>query len=204
RVPVATASRVVRVIGYPRTTGVEIADRGGRVRIIECDTVVFTGDWIPDNELVRAANLSLDPASLAPVTSNTARTSRAGVFAAGNLVHPVVTADLAALGGRRAASAIEAWLRRPGTDRAELSLCTREPFRWISPGRWSPGAERQRLVLWSEQLIRRPRMIAEQDGRVIGQLRLPWPASPGRAFLVPARLLRGADADGGPVTVGAG
>lgn len=203
RVPVATRTRVSRIIGTPRTTGVELLDRHGRRRIVECDTIVFTGDWIPDNELARAAALDLDPGSLAPVTSSTARTSRAGVFAAGNLVHPVVTADLAALAGRRAAADIEGWLRSP-RPQPEFELSAAEPFRWISPGRWHPGSAEQRLVLWSDEFVRTPTVLARQDGRVVGRVRTPWPAAPGRAFLVPARLVATVDPARGPVLVGLG
>src|SRR6478752_1548169 len=48
-VDVATRTRVVRVIGKPALTAVEIEniDTGAR-RIVECDTLVLTGDWIPD------------------------------------------------------------------------------------------------------------------------------------------------------------
>ena len=34
---------------------------------VECDTVVFTGDWIPDHELARTGGLAMDPATRGPV-----------------------------------------------------------------------------------------------------------------------------------------
>ena len=37
---------------------------------IECDTVVFTGDWIPDNELARRSGLSMNPAVNGPVVDD--------------------------------------------------------------------------------------------------------------------------------------
>ena len=77
---------------------------------IDCDTVVTTGDWIPDHELARTGGLDLDPATRGPVVDAALRTSRPGVFAVGNLVHPVDTADGAALDGRHVASAVQAWL----------------------------------------------------------------------------------------------
>ena len=62
RVPVATRTQVV---GDPSAAGrvesvvVENLDTGQRRRI-ECDTVVLTGDWIPDHELVRLGGIELD------------------------------------------------------------------------------------------------------------------------------------------------
>ena len=67
-VDVATRTRVVRIIGKPALTAVEIEniDTGAR-RIVECDTLVLTGDWIPDHELARSAGLDMDPATRGPV-----------------------------------------------------------------------------------------------------------------------------------------
>jgi thioredoxin reductase len=111
RVPVWTACAVRRVIGRGRLAGVEVADvRTGAARFVPCDTVVFTGDWIPDHELARLAGLAMDPGTRGPVVDTTLETSAAGVFAAGNLVHAAETADIAALSGRHAARHIAAFL----------------------------------------------------------------------------------------------
>jgi hypothetical protein len=111
RVPVWTACAVRRVIGQGRLAGVEVADvRTGAARFVPCDTVVFTGDWIPDHELARLAGLAMDPGTRGPVVDTTLETSAAGVFAAGNLVHAAETADIAALSGRHAARHIAAFL----------------------------------------------------------------------------------------------
>ena len=166
--------------------------------------MVFTGDWIPDNELVRAAGIELDATSRAPVVDTALRTSRPGVFAAGNLVHPVDTADVAALGGRHAAGQVMAWLdgRRPAPDAARLVVCA--PLRWVSPGlvrAGDPAPARGRLVLWTDEHVGRPRVDVHQDGRLLASVRVPWPASPGRAFRVPARVLDGVDPARGDVTI---
>lgn len=106
----ATARRV------PVLTGVDIAEIRGRRRVeqvvltdgrtIECDTVVFTGDWIPDHELARRTGLAMDPVIKGPVVDRSFRTSRDDVFAIGNLVHRVAAADACALDGRAVASAV--------------------------------------------------------------------------------------------------
>ena len=66
---------------------------------IVCDTVVFTGDWIPDHELARRSGVAVDRGSRGPVVDEQFRTNRRGVFAIGNLVHPAETADVCALDG---------------------------------------------------------------------------------------------------------
>jgi thioredoxin reductase len=109
RVPVWTASEVRRVVGRGQLSGVEV-ERAGTVRFVPCDTVVFTGDWIPDHELARTAGLAMDPGTRGPVVDTSLETSVPGVFAAGNLVHAAETADIAALSGRHAARRIAAAL----------------------------------------------------------------------------------------------
>ena len=78
------------------------------------------------------------------------------------------------------------------------------PLRWVTPGIIRPGdpkPARNRLLLWTDELVRRPEVIAMQDGRLIGRDRLRWPASPGRIFRVPAGILAEANIGGGPVTL---
>lgn len=208
RTPVHTRSRVVRVIGRGRVSGVEIEDLDtGARRVIDCDTVVFTGDWIPDHELARSAGLVLDPSTRGPLVDAIGRTSARGVFAAGNTVHPVDTADVAALGGRHTASAIADHLSGGGPEAGwsdGVRIEADAPFRWISPGWYHPGLtpSRGRLLAWVEE-SRSPSAVvtAKQDGRVVGRKRLPWPAAPGRVFRVPWSLFDGVRGDAGPVSL---
>ena len=209
RVPVATRTRVVRVFGRPTLQAVEVEnlDTGER-RSIECDTVVFTGDWIPDNELVRSAGIDLDPATKGPLVDTALRTSRPGVFAAGNLLHPVDTADIAALDGLFVADQVATFLHSPVTaDRpqAGVRIVAAPPFRWVSPGVLRPGdpaPPRGRLLLWTDRLIRFPNVSVVQDGQVVATRRLSWPASPGRVFRIPSSILDAVDPTRGGVIVG--
>ncbi|MEU5403368.1 FAD-dependent oxidoreductase [Streptomyces sp. NPDC005963] len=206
-VPVVNRSRVVRVIGKPRVEGVEIEDIDtGRRRTLACDTVVFTGDWIPDNELVRTGGLDLDPHTLGPVVDTALRTSRPGVFAAGNMLHPVDTADIAALDGRHVADQVARWLATDffPHDSPAVPLLAEKPLRWVSPSLLRPGdpaPPRARLLLWTDEFVRVPRVTVRQGGEVLSERRLAWPAAPGRVFRVPWSVLRGISPHRGPVTL---
>jgi NADPH-dependent 2,4-dienoyl-CoA reductase/sulfur reductase-like enzyme len=58
RVPVLGHSDVVRIDGRERVRSVVVRDRlSGAERVVPCDTVVTTGDWIPDHELARSGGL---------------------------------------------------------------------------------------------------------------------------------------------------
>ncbi|MFD9718750.1 NAD(P)/FAD-dependent oxidoreductase [Streptomyces sp. NPDC059076] len=206
-VPVINRSRVVRVIGKPRVEGVEIEDLDtGRRQVLACDTVVFTGDWIPDNELVRTGDIALDPHTLGPVVDTALRTSRPGVFAAGNMLHPVDTADIAALDGRHVADQVVRWLATDSFPHSSpaVPLLAEKPLRWVSPSLLRPGdpaPPRGRLLLWTDEFMRVPRVTARQGGEVLSERRLAWPAAPGRVFRVPWSILRGISPHRGPVTL---
>jgi thioredoxin reductase len=206
RVPVATCTKVTRIIGKGRLQAVEVQDlRTGQRRTVECDTLVLTGDWIPDHELARWSGIHLDPGTKGPLVDTALRTSRPGVFAAGNLLHPVDTADVAALDGRHVAGPVLDWLDGREPDGLAVRLRAEKPFRWVAPGLLRPGdpaPARRRLLLWTDQLIRLPRVVITQDGRTLADRRIPWPASPGRVFRIPWSLLRDANPHGGEVTIG--
>jgi len=207
-VPVARRTEVVRVIGRDRVTGVELRnlDTGAR-RVLECDTVVFTGEWIPDHELARSRGLVIDPAHRGPLVDTALRTSAPGVFAAGNLLHPVDTADVAALDGRHLATQVARFLDDPVTPSPGVRIVADEPFLWVAPGIVRPGdpaPARDRLLLWTAVHRAAPRVEVRQDGRVITRRRIGWPAAPGRVFRLPFGVLDGIDPRGGEVHIGLG
>lgn len=204
-VRIATRTRLCRIIGQPRVTGVEIENLDTGLRqIVDCDTVVLTGDWVPDHELARAAGLDIDPGTLGPLVDTALRTSRPGVFAAGNLLHPVDTADVAALDGRHAAGQVAAYLGGKRPSGPGIRLQADPPLRWVAPGiirAGDPAPARNRLLLWTDDFVRRPEIIATQDGRIVGRTLVRWPASPGRIFRLPSKIVADADPHGGPVTL---
>jgi thioredoxin reductase len=192
-VPIATRAHVTRINGKNRVESVEIENLDNSAqRTVRCDTVITTGDWIPDNELARAAGLDIDRATRGPRVDSALRTSTPGVFAAGNLLHPVDTADVAALDGRHVATQVRHWLRTRDTPGPGVTLIADPPLRWIAPQILRPGdpaPARHRLLAWPDVYITVPHVQVIQDGKVLASRRLPWPAAPGRVFRIPSSLL---------------
>jgi thioredoxin reductase len=147
RVPVWTSTALRRVHGRDRLTAVDVADvRTGAVRRVECETLVFTGDWIPDHELARTAGIAIDPGTRGPAVDTSLETAARNVFAAGNLVHAAEIADVAALDGIHAARYLAAALRcrEPaagpdapaqacGPPAHRVPVTVAPPLAWISP-----------------------------------------------------------------------
>jgi hypothetical protein len=153
RVPIRTGVDVVEIIGHRRVEALVLSD-GSR---IACDTVVFTGDWIPDHELARRTGVAMIMASGAPVVDEQFRTSRRGVFAIGNLVHPAETADVCALDGRAVAAGVKGWLDGD-TDWPALT-----PIAVVPPVLWAAHTARG-ITLRVREFVRGC-LVLESDGR---------------------------------------
>src|SRR5215203_1505306 len=161
RVPVWTRTGVSAIHGRPRVEAVELTTlAGGEVRTIECDTVVFTADWIPDHELAAMAGVELDPDTRGPAVDAALRTSSPGVFAAGNVIHGAEQADVAALSGRHAAAGVARYLGDGDWPRHRTPVVCEDPLGWIAPnvvaGPERPG--RDRFALRASEFLQRPRV----------------------------------------------
>jgi thioredoxin reductase len=205
RTPLWTRTAVSGIYGRPRVEEVELVDLdSGETRRVTCDTVVFTGDWIPDNELAVLAGLELDPGTRGPGVDTGLRTTRPGVFAAGNLLHAAEPADVAALSGRHVAASVSRWLaeREPWPE-GQVPIVCRPPLRWISPNSVCLPIElppRGRFVVRSATFFDRCEVQVAQDDRLLWSRRVAG-LGPGRSRALPSAWIQNVDANGGPVAV---
>jgi thioredoxin reductase len=188
RAPVLTRTAVTEIRGRRIVEAVEITDLAtGTTRLLDCDTVVFTGDWVPDHELARRGGLSIDHATRAPRVDAGLRTDVPGVFAAGNLLHGAETASVCAASGAWAARAITQWLDHddpstwPTTHGVRIECAP--PLRWVSPNLLVPGQRavpHGHLLARSTEFARRPRITVSQGDREMwgGRLRRTVPTMP--------------------------
>jgi hypothetical protein len=194
---------LTEIRGLPRVEEVELRDLGtGQTRTVACDTIVFTADWIPDHELSVTAGLELDPGTRGPQVDTALRTTKVGLFAAGNLLQGAEPADIAALSGRHTAGAVARWLneRDPWPDRVPV-VC-RPPLLWISPNAVS-GAEsppRDRFALRSSAFLAGAQIEIRQHDRLLWSGRLRRMV-PGRSSSLPATWLAGVDPRGSGIDV---
>jgi thioredoxin reductase len=199
RVPIIVNDDVVEIHGRERVEAVTL--RSGRR--IACDTVVFTGDWIPDHELARRGGLVLDPAHRGTSVDQQLRTSRPGVFAAGNLVHPVEAADRCALDGRHLAPALHRWLTTGHWPDEPLHITTEPPITWVSPNRAFryPGELPERLTLRFDRPTHAERIQVCQGEDVLWTGPIRGRPSPNRSCSIPAIALTLADPHGEPLVL---
>jgi thioredoxin reductase len=202
-VPILTSTRVTRILGRGRVEAVEVTDlRTGAARQLACDTVVFSGDWIPDHEVARRGGLEMDPATRAPRVDCALRTSARGVFAAGNLLHAAETADVAALSGRHVAQAIRTFLDTDSWPAVPpVPITCAPPLQWVSPSAINPGLEppHRYFILRASEFRARTELIVSQGPRTLWRRRYRS-LIPSRPIHAAAAFASQVDANGPPVT----
>ncbi|MFC9585391.1 FAD-dependent oxidoreductase [Streptomyces yangpuensis] len=202
-IPLLTATTVGELRGRSRLTGVAVRHRDGRTGLLACDTVVFTGDWIPDHELARRGGVPLDPGTRGPRVDAAFRTAAPGVFAVGNALHGIESAATAAAEGAAAAASVLAHLAGDPWPESGPPLHVRAPLLWVTPNRIT-GIARRPLLLRSAQAVTAPVVTVAQDGRTLWRRRFPVPASPSRSLRLPPDWTARVDLAGGPVVLALG
>jgi len=109
-IPIHLASRIEDIEGMARVEAVSVRGPAG-VRRIECDTLIFTGDFVPDATLLSADDI--DPVTGGPLVDQHGRTNLPGIFAAGNVLRAVESSGWAAIEGARVGANAAEFLRRP-------------------------------------------------------------------------------------------
>jgi thioredoxin reductase len=203
--PVWTRTSLRAIHGRPRVESVELENLDtGRARSLECQTVLLSADWIPEHELTAGAGAALDEGTRGPRVDTALRTTREGVFAAGNLLHGAEPADVAALSGRHAALAVTRWLDDPGDwPAATVPILARAPLGWISPNALSVRREappRGCFALRASAFLERPRLEIVQAGRPLWRGRVRR-LQPGRSTRLTAEWVASADPAGEPIEI---
>ena len=93
-IPLMLSHTVVEIHGKDRVTGVTIAKVDERRKpipethqYIECDTLLLSCGLIPENELTKSANISLDRITNGARVDQDRQTDTEGIFACGNVLH---------------------------------------------------------------------------------------------------------------------
>ena len=191
--PLLTNARITAIHGRERVTGVSLQRDDGATAHIDCDTVVFTGDWFPENDLAVRAGLPLAMGSHAPNHDGSLRTTAPGIFAAGNLLHPAITADRCADDGDIVSDAVVHWLNSQHWPTPAASIEVEAPLRWVSPTRLD-GPIAGPVWLLSDERRRTPRIEVVQADEVLWSGRVPW-ARPTRPFRILGAWAARANAD---------
>ncbi|MFJ2768413.1 NAD(P)/FAD-dependent oxidoreductase [Streptomyces sp. NPDC087300] len=206
-VPLLTGATVTEILGRGRLSGVRLAHEDGRTAYVPCDTVVFTGDFVPEHELARRGGLLLDPGTRGPAVDGAFRTAVRGVFAVGNLLHAVEPAREVAREGAAAGAAVRRYLADGDWPSASVPVRVAAPLAWVAPNLVTPDEPLpygERFALRTAEFVGRAPLVITQGDRTLHQARLSRAPVPNRPFHIGGDWAARVRADGGPVRIDLG
>ncbi|MBL8832769.1 MAG: NAD(P)/FAD-dependent oxidoreductase [Rhodospirillales bacterium] len=183
----AAAGLLARAAGIPIHLSTTVEDIEGSVHVeavtlrgpdgthrIACDTVVFTGDFVPDCTLFRGDDV--DPATGGPLVDQFGRTNLPGVFAAGNVLRAVETSGWAANEGARVGANAAAYLDAPAAWRENAARIAAGPgVAYVVPQFHAPanGMAALPVSLRADRDMRPARLHLDADGAEYWRGNLP-------------------------------
>jgi NADPH-dependent 2,4-dienoyl-CoA reductase/sulfur reductase-like enzyme len=135
-VPIHLSSTIAEIRGDERVESVLVGGPRGE-HAIACDTVVFSGEFVPDAAMLPGGPVALDRNTAGPIVDQHGRTSETGVFAAGNLLRAVETSGFAAIEGARVGANAAAWVQGAcGWSRDGAAIRLGKDLAYLVPHRW--------------------------------------------------------------------
>ncbi len=141
-IPLLLSHTVTEIHGKERLTAVTVSavDENrrpipGSERVFPCDTLLLSVGLLPENELSRAAGLTLDRVTGGPRVDEERETEIRGIFSAGNVLHVHDLVDYVSEEAETAGRAAAAYLRAPKEKGAGIPIATDGRIRYTVPQR---------------------------------------------------------------------
>ena len=147
-IPLYLSTTVVEIHGKDRVTAVTVAEvdekrrpKPETARTIPCDTLLLSCGLIPENELTKAAGISLDRVTSGAVVDGDRQTDIPGIFACGNVLHVHDLVDYVSDEAVIAGLAAVKFLRGELSCECEIELAADGKVRYTVPQRISTLAD---------------------------------------------------------------
>lgn len=139
-IPLRLSHTVVKIHGKERLQGVTIAkvdENRKPIReseeYIECDTLLLSVGLIPENELSKSAEISLDNITGGAVVDQNRQTDIDGIFACGNVLHVHDLVDYVSDEAEIAGIAAAKYIRGEKNEKIQIKLTTDNRIRYTVP-----------------------------------------------------------------------
>jgi thioredoxin reductase len=185
-VPVLLNTHLTRILGSDHVEAVEI-DRGNGAERLDCDGVIFTGKFRPENALLANSPVAIDGGTLGPAIDQYWRCTDPAFFAAGNLLRGIETAGQCWREGRAAARAIAAALEGRLPAPVGIAVEMEGALKYVYPQRIAPGEALDGALLFKARVQKAARgtLVVRADDRVVWsrrisalpERRIAWPVS---------------------------
>ena len=139
-IPLKLSHTVTEIHGKDRVEAVTIAkvDENrkpikGTEEYIECDTLLLSVGLIPENELTKGAEISLDRITNGAVVDQDRQTSRAGIFACGNVLHVHDLVDFVSEEAEIAGKSAAEYIKNQAEEKINVNIKTDGKIRYTVP-----------------------------------------------------------------------
>jgi len=105
RVPIHYDAQITDISGTETVSTIEIDSKSTGRRTIACDGVIFSGDFVGDNNIARASHLALSKTTQIPLVDQDWISSDQSISVIGNAVHPADMGDQCYIEGLAAGQA---------------------------------------------------------------------------------------------------
>ncbi|MDN5331070.1 MAG: hypothetical protein PWP45_295 [Tepidanaerobacteraceae bacterium] len=176
-IPLLLKHTVVNIHGRKRVEGVTIAEVDENMKpimstakFVPCDTLLLSVGLIPENELSRMAEITIDEATGGPVVNQRMETSVPGIFACGNVLHVHDLVDYVTREAELAARGAASYLADGGKKYEYVPVSTGSGLRYVLPQRINADAmtdSRQNFFMRSVRPMNKARLIIESEKGVI-------------------------------------
>jgi len=173
-IPLMLSHTVVEIHGKDRVTGVTIAkvDENRKPlpesrKYIECDTLLLSVGLLPENELTKAAGISLDRITNGAVVDQNRQTEIEGVYACGNVLHVHDLVDFVSEEAEIAGKAAAEYINGKRGGECDVKLVTDGKVRYTVPQKISSADENVTVYFRVADVYRDIRIIVRDGENVL-------------------------------------
>ena len=142
-IPLHLSHSITEICGRERVEGVKIAPIVNgepdlqQEKFISCDTVLFSVGLVPENEIARQYGIKIDPVTNGAVVDGNLMTSKAGIFACGNVLHVHDLVDFVSQEAEHAAESAVKFIKGILNAADDANICAAEGVRYVVPQKFS-------------------------------------------------------------------
>jgi len=175
-IPFHRGAEIVDIVGRGRVEAVKIR-RGAGIETLECDGVLFSGQFTPEASLFETSGLAVDWGSAGPAVDQDGRCENPYYFAAGNILRAVETGGWAFREGRSVGRALAEDIQRDPSSAVPVKVTYDEPIKLVVPNLIRSGALLAGgLKDFQLRFVRRAQgtLSLQIDGREVWRRRAGW------------------------------
>ncbi len=179
-IPLYLAHTIIDIRGKNRVEGVTIAKVGADRKPIpgteidfDCDTVLLSVGLIPENELTKTTNITIDPRTNGSVVFENMETSAEGIFACGNVVHVHDLVDFVTAESQKAGkSAAEYVLNGEKSRENYIELANGNGVGYTVPQKIRNGADSAEIFFRVRQIFKNCAItVKDSNGNLIAKFK---------------------------------